>query len=92
VADITIDNGTPAGDALVQLEGLADPVGPGSTIGAAAVTNVLKVEIAERLVQKGIQPLVLTSSVLIGSAASQKQFDASYDEYRRRMRRAYGGQ
>jgi uncharacterized phosphosugar-binding protein len=91
VADITIDNGSPAGDALVQIEGLADPVGPGSTIGATAVTNALKVEIAQRLVQKGIQPLVLSSSLLIGSAASQKQFDASYDEFRRRMRRAYGG-
>lgn len=91
VADITIDNGTPAGDALVQLDGLSDPVGPGSTIGATAVTNALKVEIAARLVQKGVQPLVLTSSVLIGTAASQKQFDASYDDFRRRMRRAYGG-
>jgi uncharacterized phosphosugar-binding protein len=91
VADITIDNGTPAGDALVQIDGLSDPVGPGSTIGATAVTNALKVEIAQRLVQKGIQPLVLTSSVLIGSEASKKQFDASYDDFRRRMRRAYGG-
>ena len=91
VADITIDNGTPAGDAMVQIEGMNDPVGPGSTIGATAVTNALKVEIAQRLVQKDIQPLVLTSSVLIGSEASQKQFDASYDDFRRRMRRAYGG-
>ena len=91
VADITIDNGTPAGDALVNIEGMTDPVGPGSTIGATAVTNALKVEIAQRLVQKGIQPLVLTSSVLIGSEASQKQFNASYDDFRRRMRRAYGG-
>jgi uncharacterized phosphosugar-binding protein len=91
VADITIDNGTPAGDALVSIAGMSDPVGPGSTIGATAVTNALKVEIAQRLVQKGIQPLVLTSSVLIGSEASQRQFNASYDDFRRRMRRAYGG-
>lgn len=91
VADITIDNGTPAGDAMVQIEGLNDPVGPGSTIGAAAVTNTLKVEIAARLVQEGIQPLVLTSSYFIGADASKRQFDASYDEFRRRMRRAYGG-
>lgn len=91
VADITIDNGTPAGDALVTIDGFADPVGPGSTIGAAAVTNALKVEIAQRLVDRGVPPLVLTSSYFIGSEASQKQFDASYDDFRRRMRRAYGG-
>ena len=28
IADVTIDNGTPAGDALVTVEGLEDPVGP----------------------------------------------------------------
>ena len=42
IADVTIDNGTPAGDALVSVEGLEDLVGPGSTIGAAAVVNAIK--------------------------------------------------
>lgn len=91
IADVTIDNGTPAGDALVQIKDLSDPVGPGSTIGAAAVTNALKVEIADRLVKRGIRPLVLTSGVFIGPEASQQRFEASYDEFRRRIRRAYGG-
>lgn len=91
IANVTIDNGTPAGDALVQIKDLSDPVGPGSTIGAAAVTNALKVEIADRLVKRGIRPLVLTSGVFIGPEASQQRFEASYDEFRRRIRRAYGG-
>lgn len=91
VADVTIDNGTPAGDALVEIDGLADPVGPGSTIGAAAVTNALKVAIAERLTQQGQPPLVLTSSYFVGGEASQQRFNASYDDFRRRVRRAYGG-
>lgn len=91
IADITIDNGTPAGDAMVQVEGLTDPVGPGSTIGAAAVTNALKVEIAERLVKKGVEPSVLTSSYFVGEEESRQRFDTSYDEFRRRILRAYGG-
>lgn len=91
VADIVIDNGTPVGDALVTIDGLADPVGPGSTIGAAAVTNAIKCAVAERLVAKGVPLHVLTSSALIGSQASAEQFDQSYDEYRRRLRRVYGG-
>jgi len=41
IADITIDNCTPAGDALVHVPNLDDPVGPGSTVGAATVTNAL---------------------------------------------------
>lgn len=91
VADVTIDNGTPAGDAMVQIDGLSDPVGPGSTIGAAAVTNALKVEIAGRLVAKGVRPSVLTSSYFVGEKASRQRFETSYDEFRRRSLRAYGG-
>lgn len=90
VADVTIDNCTPAGDALVRVEGLADPVGPGSTIGAAAVTNALKCLIAERLTRLGKAPIVLTSAYFIGSEASKEQFDACYDDYRARVKRVYG--
>jgi uncharacterized phosphosugar-binding protein len=90
IADVTIDNGAPAGDALVEIEGLDDPVGPGSTIGATAVTNALKCAIAQRLVAMGKPPLVLTSSYFIGSEESQRRFDESYDDYRRRLKRVYG--
>lgn len=90
IADIVIDNCTPIGDALVQIDGLADPVGPGSTIGAAAVTNAIKCAVAERLVALGVPLHVLTSSTLIGAEASKARFDQSYDEYRRRIRRVYG--
>jgi uncharacterized phosphosugar-binding protein len=91
VADVTIDNCTPGGDALVRIDGLADPVGPGSTIGAAAVTNSLKCLIADRLSRLGKPPIVLTSSYFIGGEASARQFDACYDDYRDRIRRVYGG-
>jgi uncharacterized phosphosugar-binding protein len=91
VADITIDNCTPGGDAMVIIEGLEDPVGPGSTVGAATVTNAIKCRVAEKLAERGKPPLVLTSSYFIGGEASQQRFDDCYDDYRRRMRRAYGG-
>jgi uncharacterized phosphosugar-binding protein len=89
-ANITIDNCAPAGDALVRIDGLADPVGPGSTIGAAAVTNALKVLIADKLTRRGQPPLVLTSSYFIGAAAAAQRFEATYDDYRARVRRVYG--
>lgn len=91
IADIVIDNCTPGGDALVNVPGLRDPVGPGSTIGAAAVTNAIKCLVAEKLTALGKPPIVLTSSVLIGSEASKKRFDACYDDYRARIRKVYGG-
>ena len=90
IADIIIDNCTPGGDALVSIPGLADPVGPGSTIGAATVTNAIKCLVAEKLVALGKPPIVLTSSVLIGSEASRVRFDECYDDYRARIRQIYG--
>src|SRR5512143_3740952 len=89
-ADIVIDNCTPAGDALVRVPDLEDPVGPGSTIGAAAVTNAIKCRIAERLTALGKPPIVLTSSYFIGSEASRQRFEDCYDDYRARVQRVYG--
>lgn len=91
LADVVIDNGTPAGDALVDIEGMDVPVGPGSTVGGAAVINAIKSLTAEKLVARGVQPKVLTSSVLVGSEASKQGFEDSYDEYRRRLVRVFGG-
>ncbi|MEZ4680472.1 MAG: SIS domain-containing protein [Caldilineaceae bacterium] len=91
LADVTIDTCVPAGDALVTIDGLADPVGPGSTIGAAAVTNALKCRIAEKLTALGKPPRVLSSSYFLGSEAAAQRFDECYDEYRDRVKRVYGG-
>jgi uncharacterized phosphosugar-binding protein len=90
VADVVIDNCTPGGDALVRIPGLTDPVGPGSTIGAAAVTNALKCRIAEKLTLLGKPPIVLTSSFFIGSEASNKRFEECYDDYRARVQKVFG--
>jgi len=90
IADIVIDNCTPAGDALVRIPNLGDPVGPGSTIGAAAVTNALKCSIAEKLTRLGKPPIVLTSGYFIGNEASKKRFDECYDDYRARVQKVYG--
>lgn len=90
IADITIDNCTPPGDAMVRVPGLDDPVGPGSTIGTAAVTNALKCLIAEKITALGKPPIVLTNGYFIGSEASKKRFDDCYDDYRTRIKKVYG--
>lgn len=88
IADVSIDNCTPAGDAMVEIDGLDDPVGPGSTIGFAAVANAIKSQTAENLVALGFPPLVLSSSIFIGDASAQR-FDDCYDEQSRRVARLY---
>ena len=90
IADITIDTCTPGGDAMVEIENLEDPVGPGSTVGGAAVVNALKCAIADKLTKMGKPPIVLTSGFFLGSAASKERFDVCYDDYRDKMRKVYG--
>jgi len=87
LADVAIDNCGVPGDALVRIEGLETPVAPGSTIGGAAVVNALKAAVAERLVALGQPPLVITSDVFVGPERSRELFEASYRDYRRRVRR-----
>lgn len=87
IADVSIENGSIPGDALVRIEGLETPVAPGSTVGGAAVVNALKAAVAERLVALGKPPLVIASSAFVGPERSKELFDASYEDFRRRVRR-----
>jgi uncharacterized phosphosugar-binding protein len=89
VADITIDNCSPPGDAATEIEGIPFRVGPVSSIGAIAVVNALKTRTAELLVERGVVPTVLTSPHFVGSAVGEEQLERVYEEYFRRVRQAY---
>ncbi len=88
LADIAIDNCTSAGDAMIAIKGLNDPVGPGSTISFAAIANAIKSQTAELLVAMDRPPLILSSSIFIGNQSIER-FDACYDEQSRRVSRLY---
>lgn len=88
-ADLVLDTGAPAGDAMVAVPGLDAPVSPGSTIGGCLVVNALKAEIARRLAAANSPPKVLASSASVGAEHSQKLFEAAYDEHAVRLSRLY---
>lgn len=91
VADITIDNCTPAGDAVVQLEGLKYKVSPTSTIGAVAVVNALKARTAELMLAHGVEPVVLTSPHFADRPEeAEQQLQRVYREFKRRKRKIFG--
>ena len=90
-ADVVLDLCTPAGDALIELDGVEEPIGPGSTIAAVALVNELKVRIAELLVERGALPPVLASAAVVGADESRRLFDAAYAEHARRASRALRG-
>ena len=88
VADLVIDVCTPHADAMVTIGSLDTPVGPGSTIGAVAIVNAIKVRTAELLVQRGRMPPVITRASAVGAERSRTLFDAAYREHARRLARA----
>jgi uncharacterized phosphosugar-binding protein len=88
VADLVIDLCTPPGDALVQVDGLDTPVGPGSTVTNVAIVNSIKVRTAQLLVERGAMPPVITRASEVGAGRSRELFDAAYDEHARRIARA----
>lgn len=88
-ADIVIDLCTPAGDALVRLEGRPEtPIGPGSTIASVAIADAIKVRTAELLLAAGKLPPVITSVAEVGREKSDELFDAAYREHARRAARS----
>ena len=86
-ADLVIDLCTPHADALVAIDGLDTPVGPGSTIAAVAIVNSIKVRTAQLLVERGALPPVISRASVVGSARSQQLFDDAYREHARRIAR-----
>jgi uncharacterized phosphosugar-binding protein len=90
-ADVVIDLCTPPGDALVRIDGLETPVGPGSTIAAVAIANEIKSQTAALLVEREAMPPVLTSAALVGPERSRQSFDDAYAEHARRAARFLQG-
>jgi uncharacterized phosphosugar-binding protein len=66
LVEVVIDNGGIVGDAAVEIEGLPIRVAPTSTVVAAAIANALVAEVAERLMARGIEPEVFSSSNVAG--------------------------
>ena len=87
-ADLVIDLCTPHADALVQIEGLDTPVGPGSTITAVAIVNSIKVRTAQLLVERGKMPPVITRASVVGAERSRTLFEGAYEAHARRIARA----
>ena len=90
--DLVIDLCTPHADALVAIDGLDTPVGPGSTLAAVAIVNSIKVRTAQLLAERGALPPTITRASVVGAERSRSLFDAAYQEHARRIARALAGE
>jgi uncharacterized phosphosugar-binding protein len=91
-ADLVIDLCTPHADALVAIDGVDTPVGPGSTLAAVAVANSIKVRTAQLLAEHGALPPTITRASVVGAERSRALFDAAYEEHARRIARVIAGE
>jgi uncharacterized phosphosugar-binding protein len=88
-AEIILDSGAPAGDSMIQIEGLETPVSPGSTAGGIMIVNCIKAEVAKLLTEAGKPPKVLTAPCVVGYEKSAALFESAYDEHAHRMAEVY---
>ena len=84
IADIVIDTGIPAGDAVVALPGTAFRMGPLSTIVGAAVIHAISIEVATLLLAQGHEPPVLASANL--DTTSERDLTRLLERYADRIR------
>jgi uncharacterized phosphosugar-binding protein len=92
VADVVLDNGAPEGDCVLALEGSRNKTGPFSTVGGGLVMNMLRCEVAQRLVGRGIEPVFLPSHQFVGSRTVEDQLEFFYAQYARRVGPLYARQ
>ncbi len=92
VADVVLDNGAPVGDSLLAIEGCRNKTGPFSTVGGAMVMNLLRCEVAQRLMDRGIEPVFLPSHQFVGSRSVEEQLEYFYAQYARRVAPLYARQ
>ena len=85
VADIVIDNCTPAEDALVQIDGWKTPVAAGSTVAFVTIAMSIIAQVAANLGAKGLTPPVLVSPNVVGIPPDQ--MTRVFQEYEQRLKR-----
>lgn len=85
VADIVIDNCTPAEDALVQIENWKAPVAAGSTVAFITIAMSIIAQVAANLAAKGLTPPVFVSPNVVGIPPDQ--MNRVYDQYEQKLKR-----
>jgi uncharacterized phosphosugar-binding protein len=83
LADVVLDTCGAAGDAAVEVDGVAEAIGPTSTVVGAALLNATLVEAIAELVRRGVEPPILVSQNVDGSAERNARLK---DRYRGRIR------
>jgi uncharacterized phosphosugar-binding protein len=86
VADVVIDSGVTSQDAAVEIEGLANRVGPISTPVVVAISHAVNSRTSEILVGRGYRPMIMVNPNTASAAEANKLNDLNYADLWRRLR------
>jgi uncharacterized phosphosugar-binding protein len=89
VSDVVIDNQCPPGDCVHEIGGLEWRTGPTSTVTGAMIINMLRCEVAERLVRLGKKLVLLPSHQFVGNTSAESALEEFYEGYRKSLRHLY---
>lgn len=89
LADVVIDNQCPPGDCAQVIDGLDWPTGPVSTLTGAMAVNMVRSSTAEKLIARGISPVVLPSHHFPGQQKPEDALETFYEEYRKSLAHLY---
>ncbi len=78
LVDVHVDCHMPFGDAVVEMEGIPQKVGPVSTLVNCFTLNLLVIRTVEKLLEKGIIPPIWTSSNIPGGDEANRKFIEHY--------------
>jgi uncharacterized phosphosugar-binding protein len=84
IADLVIDNCIPIGDAVLEIPGLSEKMGPSSTVAGAAIVNAVMIEAAAALKTMGhVVPVISSANVGVGAISDM---EARFAEWAPRVR------
>ncbi|MBS7624201.1 MAG: SIS domain-containing protein [Candidatus Bathyarchaeia archaeon] len=78
VADITVDNKVPPGDAIIELDGLPTKIAPVSTIINSFILQSLVIATIDELIKKGTKPKIWVSAHIPGGEERNRAVIAEF--------------
>jgi len=78
VADVTIDNKVPGGDAAYEVESLGMKIAPVSTILNAFILQLLTIRTVEKLIEKSVTPEIWVSANIPGGIEKNQAYVEKY--------------
>jgi len=78
IADICIDDYNPYGDAVINVEGVGTPIAPISNVIDCYLMHRLEIEVAKKLVEKGVEPPFWRSANIPGGDEYNRKYIEKY--------------